>query len=143
MPNIKAVVLQTKVDENGRFLAKIRLNGKLPKVGETVSVKWGKKRSNDQNALMWAFLDYLMNDCGLKDEYIDAEELHEELKGRFLAKKVMGKGGFMTIKIGSTTDLDKLAFGEYIEKINKAMTEYKKIDVAPFWKDYKDYYGKY
>ena len=143
MAKIKAKVLQTKIDENGRFLAKICLNGKLPKVGEMITVQFGKKRSNDQNALYFVFLEFLMNDCGLKEEYADKEELHEELKGRFLAKKVRGKSGFYTIKVGSTTDLDKLAFCEYLEKVNKCMAEYKNIDCAPFWKDYQEMYGKY
>jgi len=140
---VKAKVLAVLKDEKGKLLAKLQFNQKLPRVGDMVTVKWGKVRSILQNALYWTFLQFLLDDCNLKEEYLDKEELHETLKGRFLAKKVMSKGGFKIIVVGSTTDLDKHEFAEYLEKVDKVVIEYHHVDTSEFWKDYEKYYAKH
>ena len=142
MPKVQGKVVDINT-QSGRFIAKIEMNRKVPPQGEHVIVKWGKVRSVDQNSLYWKFLEYLMEDGGLKEQYLDKEELHETLKGRFLTTKVKSKSGFDIFKVGSTTDLDKLSFGEYLDKVDKIMVEYCKIDTSSFWKDYKEFYGKY
>ena len=48
--NIKAKILASKVDEQGRFLIKAQCNGKLPPVGTRIDIRYGAKRSNSQNA---------------------------------------------------------------------------------------------
>jgi hypothetical protein len=136
MPKVAAVVLESGV-YNGKNLAKIRLNGSLPKKGEKITVKWGRARSECQNALYWLYLSFLFNDCGLKDEYSTVDELHEMLKATFLSKRIF-HGGKEFLKVGSTTTLDKLAFGEYMKQIDNAMVEYHHCDTSRFWQEYQD-----
>ena len=136
MPKVAGRVIASKLVE-GKFLAKIALNGRLLPEGVNISIKWGKARSNSQNALYWLFLGYLWSDCDLKSEYSTVDELHETLKATFLSKRVFHNGKEF-IKVGSTTALGKVEFGEYLEKINKAMIEYQNIDTSEFWQNYKD-----
>lgn len=142
MPKVKARVLKTNID-NKELKAVLQFNAKLPKVGDIVTCKWGAARSIQQNKFYWLFLEWILEHGGLKDEYLSPEELHETLKGRFLSKKVHTKLGFETIIIGSTTELDKVAFGEYIDKIDKAIVAYCGIDTSPFFEEYRDTYASF
>lgn len=139
MPTLKAKVLNSWV-ENGKFLAKLQLNCKLLKKGVFVELKWGAKRSNCQNAFYWLYLTFLWEDCNLKEEYLTIEELHETLKATFLSERIIHEGQEI-IKVGSTTALDKVAFGEYLEKIDKAMGIFHQIDTSDFWATYKRDYA--
>ena len=135
---IKAKVLNSWI-ENGKYLAKIQLNGKLLKNGIFVDIHFGSQRSLMQNAFYFAYLTFLWEDCNLKEEYLTIEELHETLKATFLSERIM-KGGLEIIKVGSTTALDKVAFGEYLDKIDKAMVAFHSIDTSEFWTTYaRDY----
>ncbi len=138
---IKAIVTHAVTLEDGSKYATMKCNGKLPKVGDTITLSWGRARSLKQNSIYWLLLTFYMEDCGLKDEYLDTQELHEVLKGRFLAKKVTDKHGMNYIKIGSTTDLTCDAFMEYIEKCERAIQEYHGISAAPFWATYAQTYA--
>jgi len=142
MPRVKARVLKTQPTK-GELKALLQFNGKLPKVGDIITCKWGSQRSTQQNKFYWLYLEWILEHGGLKDEYLSVEELHETLKGRFLSKKVQTNLGFQTIRIGSTTELDKLAFGEYIDKIDKVMVDYCKIDTSPFFEEYRENYGTF
>lgn len=137
VPNCKAKVLNSWIDENGKYLAKIQVNRKLLKKGIFIDLKWGAKRSTMQNAFYWEYLTFLWEDCNLKEEYLTIEELHETLKATFLSERIITKSGFEIIKVGSTTNLDKIAFGEYLDRIDKIMVEYHKIDTTSFWETYK------
>jgi hypothetical protein len=70
------------------------------------------KRSNSQNRMYWAYLNIIEYETGN-----NANDLHELFKRTLLPPKfiiVMGK----EIKIPkSTTELTKLEFGEYLDKI--------------------------
>lgn len=119
MPKVEGKVLKTKTS-NGRFQALILLNGKLPKQGERVSVRWGAIRSLPQNALYWKFIDWLIKDAGLKDMgHFDSIAFHDNLKARF--------------KVESTTQMDKVEFGEYFDKVDELARDFFEIDTKPFW----------
>ena len=130
MPKVNGKVLQTKIDENGRFLAKIQLSGKLPKVGESIMVKWGSTRTTSQNALYWKYLTWLIEDAGLKENgHYSTEALHLDLKSHLLKK---GE---------STTTMNKVEFGEFFDKVNLFIVEFFGIDTSSFFKEYADYIG--
>ena len=130
MPKIKGKVVKNLVKE-GKLYSLVRLD-KQPKLGEVVSIKWGATRSNSQNSFYWIFLQFLL-DAGLKDEYGTTDELHESLKAAFLSKQ----NSLGLLKIGSTTELAKDEFGEYLEKINREMADHG-IDTSEFWKQYEE-----
>lgn len=132
MPKEKARVVQN-IEKLGKLYTVIRVNGKSPKVGEILSIKWGKVRSLSQNAFYWVFLQWLL-DAGLKDEYGTTDELHESLKAAFLSKP----NSLGLLKIGSTAELNKDEFGHFLEKVNKAMAENCGIDTSPFWQEYQE-----
>jgi len=75
------------------------------------------KRSLDQNALYWLYLGVIEKETGNL-----ATDLHELFKRKFLPpipKKLLG----VEFKIpASTTELNKIEFGEYLDKIS-AFTE--------------------
>lgn len=75
------------------------------------------KRSLDQNALYWLYLGVIEKETGNL-----ATDLHELFKRKFLPpipKKLLG----VEFKIpASTTELSKVEFGEYLDKIS-AFTE--------------------
>ncbi len=70
------------------------------------------KRSLSQNALYWVYLGIIANETGDNEN-----DLHEYLKRKILAPRfiqVLGK----EVKLpGTTSKLDKLEFGDYMDKI--------------------------
>jgi len=127
MPKVNGKVLASKIDENGRMLAKIQLDGKLPKTGELVSVKWGSKHSDNQRGLYFVFLQWLI-DVKLKDwGHYSTYALHEDLKA--------------ALKEESIAQFNKMEMGEWVEKVNLFAIERFEIDTSPFWKDYEKNYA--
>jgi hypothetical protein len=97
MPKTSGKVIRC-LEKDGKVGAVIQFNGKVPRAGEQVTIKWGAVRSNSQNALYWAFLGWLL-DAGLKDEYGTTEELHESLKAAFLSATVLARALLVEIFI--------------------------------------------
>ena len=70
------------------------------------------KRSDSQNAFYWAYLTIIANETGHTEN-----DLHELFKRIFLPpqfKKILGREVKMP---ATTTKLDKIEFGEYLDKI--------------------------
>ena len=142
MPKVKAKVIASKIID-GMMLAKIRLDGRMPKKGEIVNVKWGATRSLQQNALYWVFLTWCIEYGGLKDQgHFSPEALHLDLKKYFLSEKIFDKGKFKAIEEATTTMLDKVLFGEYIDKVNMFMIDFFQCNTNEFWKEYEKNHGK-
>ena len=138
MPKVKGRVLKA-LSEDGKFIAMIQLNAKLPKEGEIVTVKWGSTRTLSQNSFYWVFLSWLINHGGLKEQgHFDPQALHMDLKAHFLASKIMSKGQFVAIEEGTTTQLNKVEFGEYMDRVDLFMREFFEVDTEPFWQEYRN-----
>jgi len=138
MPKVAGKVIASKIDEEGRMLAKIQLNGKLPRAGENLIVKWGSTRSISQNSLYWVYLNWLINDCGLKDSgHFSVDALHIDLKSHLLSEKVFDKGKFKAIEEATTTTLNKNEFSEYFQAVDQFVSEFFGIDTSVFWQDYE------
>jgi hypothetical protein len=138
MPLTKAKVLSERIDEQGHFLATVQFNRRMPKKGTIFTAKWGSIRSLPQNSLYWLYLNFLIEDCGLKEHgHFDPLALHIDLKQHFLAEKIFDKGKFRAIEEATTTTLDKVEFGEYLKKVDEFIVDWFKIDTSAFWETYE------
>jgi hypothetical protein len=137
MPKVAGKVLASKIVD-GKMLAKLALNGRLPPVGVNISLKWGSQRSKAQNALLWAYYTWVIEDGGLKEwGFFTPEALHASLKAHFLGDKIMTKGEWQVVEEGSTADMNKTEFSEYMEKIDLFLVDFFAVDTSPFWEEYK------
>lgn len=141
MPKVQAEVLSSDIDTLGRKIVRACFEGKAPRVGEIITAKWGSKRTLEQNALYWVYLNWLINYGGLKDQgHFDPMALHLDFKAHFLAEKIFDKGKFRAVEEATTTTLNKMEFGEYFDKIDEFVRDFFKIDTSVFWRQYeKDY----
>ena len=112
------------------------LSGKV-RVGDVIAIKRGAQRSLSQNSLLWVFYTWCI-DNGLKEHgHFSAQALHEDIKAYFLSEKIFDKGQFKAIEVGSSTELNKVEFGEFIEKIDQFMNSFFELNTAPFWEMYE------
>jgi hypothetical protein len=81
--------------------------------GARVTVEFEKpKRSLTQNAYYWLYLGVIADETG-----DNADDLHEFLKRKLLPPRFVKVRGEEIKLPSSTTDLDKSAFGQYLDKI--------------------------
>ena len=138
MAGIKGRMVK-EIIKDGQLYAVIQMNGKTPKIGEIVTVKWGKIRSLSQNALYWKYLSWLIEHGGLKDQgHFSVDALHLDLKTYLLSEKIFDKGKFKAIEEATTTTLNKVEFGEYFERVDQAVQSLFEINTSAFWEEYKE-----
>ena len=131
----RAKVLKIKGNQ-----AAIALDSRILKVGDKITVHKGSRRTLPQNSFYWVYLNWLINN-GMSDlGHYSADALHNNLKAHFLADKIMEKGQFEAIEDGTTTTLNRVEFGLYIDKINEFMIDEFKIDTSPFFEEYDSIY---
>ena len=134
---IKGKILATKIDEKGRMLAKVQCNGKMPPVNAPIEIRYGSKRSLEQNAFLWVYYTWLVEHGGLKDHgFFCPESIHSSLKARFLSEKVMSKGEWKNIVEGSSTTLTRSEFSSYMDKIDQFICDFFEISTTPFFEEY-------
>lgn len=81
--------------------------------GARVTVKVDKlTRSLSQNAYYWVYLGVIADETG-----DNADDLHEFFKRKLLPPRFITVLGTEVKIPASTTDLDKMAFGEYLDQI--------------------------
>lgn len=123
------------IDKKG-IVYTIKILSDRLQVGDVLRIKKaGKKRTLKQNALYWLFCQFCATELGM-----EAEELHEVLKQRFLSyKKVIEKNNkmFVVQAVKSTTKLTKSEFAEYFDKCNHLLIEYG-VNTYEFWKTYEE-----
>lgn len=73
------------------------------------------KRTNNQNSYYWTYLQVIERETGN-----NANDLHDFFKAKLLPKKTITIKGKKEVQLEvpmSTTELDKIQFGEYLDKI--------------------------
>jgi hypothetical protein len=95
----------------------------------TIEVKRVRKpRSLSQNALYWLWLEIISKDTGY-----DPEELHSTFKSMFLTDRTQ-----KLPLVRSTSKLNKIQFGQYLDKIQRQASELGIILPSP-----EDYYEEF
>jgi hypothetical protein len=141
MPRVQAKILSSTIDDHGHIIARVQFNHKVPKPGTIFTAKWGSIRTLSQNSLYWVFLHWLINDAGLKDQgHFSEDALHLDIKKHFIAEKIFDRGRFVAIEESTTTTMDKVEFGEFLEKVDFFVQDFFQIDTTPFWETYKKDY---
>jgi len=109
-----------KTEKQRENIVKIFENIKIPDCG--VSVSWqdeDSKRTAQQNRLLWVgayrpIADYMTRHSG---NIITSEMVHLVAKDRFLDPVVVEYKGKSKSYVGSTTQLGKKAWSDYIEQV--------------------------
>lgn len=116
-------------DQNAQALwAFLRNNWKaMAGDGKPLAVRvfeYKQKRSDEQNALMWVWLQQIAEQAYVGGRRYDAEIWHEHMKEQFLPEETAaGKKKWAQLPNGSrrlvlsTTDLDKAEFTTYLDQI--------------------------
>lgn len=96
-----------------------------------VEIKKLARRSNPQNAYYWGVVVDMIK-CRLRDlgHDISAEDAHHFLKDKFNAKDVISQDGELIGKIGgSTSDMNKSEFMNYLAAIQQFAAQYLDITI--------------
>jgi hypothetical protein len=103
--------------------------------GRNVRIKFekrGSKRSLPQNAYYHGVVVQMVQQ-GLRDigYSLSHDETHFFLKQKFNPVQIPGNGGLMIEVPGTTTQLNKIEFSEYIERIAQWAVEYLNVVIPP------------
>lgn len=103
--------------------------------GRNVLIKFekrGSKRSHPQNAYYWSCVVQSVM-MGLREigYSLSKEETHFFLKSKFNPVQIPGNGGLVIEVPGTTTQLNKIEFSEYIERISQFAAEYLNVVIPP------------
>ena len=123
------------VDETGKlklfsqseFIEQLKA---IPNTIVTLTLSKSGKRSSMQNRYYFGGVIPIVRQ-GLKDMGIvmSTEQTHSLLKFRFLKQEFISNDGEVIESIGSTTELSKQEFNEYIERIKQWAAEYLNIQI--------------
>ena len=97
--NIRGLADWTKTQKDGKFNIEIK--------------RFRRNRSLQQNALYWSWLTIISIDTGY-----DKEELHTTFRSMFLTDRRQ-----KLPLIRSTTALNKIQFGQYLNKVERVASE--------------------
>lgn len=88
------------------------------------------KRSNPQNRYYWGVVVHMIR-MGLLNlgHDLNKDEVHGFLKQKFNAVQIVNGEGVVEEIPGSTATLNKIQFGEYLEKIFQWASEYLSITI--------------
>lgn len=84
------------------------------------------KRSHEQNSLMWIYITHLASHCGYTPN-----QMHEELKVKFLGVDEKVVAGQLIREIRSTTRLNTKEFTDYLREIEALALDYGVILPSP------------
>jgi hypothetical protein len=123
------------VDETGKlklfsqseFIEQLKA---IPNTIVTLTLSKSGKRSSMQNRYYFGGVIPIVRQ-GLKDMGIvmSAEQTHSLLKFRFLKQEFISNDGEVIESTGSTKELSKQEFNEYIERIKQWAAEYLNIQI--------------
>jgi hypothetical protein len=96
-----------------------------------IVIRKKNRRSSPQNRYLWGVvykeLEIRLRDLG---NDVDSDTVHDFCKGKFNPKPLAGIGGEKIDDIGgTTTDLTKSEFSEYVDKIIQFAAEYLDITI--------------
>jgi hypothetical protein len=85
----------------------------------SIIVKKRGKRSTVANNYYWGVvIEEIRHDLRNRGERVEAETIHEFLKGKFNPKKVMVETTGELLELpGSTTEMNATEFGEFLERV--------------------------
>ena len=143
MPNKCGRIIAIETRKDGTHVH-VLMSDKVPKVGDSVRLRWGKSRSLKANALYWVYLEWVLTEGGLREQagYVTVQEIHDSLKGHLLMVREQDSHGIMVIREKSTTELDSVAFSEYMEKVDFLINDFFEINTSPFWVEHAKMVGE-
>lgn len=95
-----------------RNIASVILGLSPKKAWRVEVVQHQDKRTLSQNKLYWAIATEIARETGHTPD-----EIHEYCKATFLPKRIVSFDGKDTEIVGSSAELDKPAFSEYVERV--------------------------
>ena len=132
--------IQAKVLAVKDNLIKVEVAKPRFKVGDNVHIVKGSTRTLSQNNFYWTYLTYVIENGAKEYGHYSVEGLHQSLKAYFLAEKKLTKGEWKELENATTTDLSKLEFSEYMDKIDHFICDTFEMDTSSFFEDYQNIY---